>query len=208
MEICPEKEEYESVDDIKRCKRIKYIGEWLVISGVFIETIVAGWLAWAEYANDPMRRPMAEMTAFAEVKLSKPATRPPYEIRSGFNTNFAHLSLGRIEKGMSFGSFLLEGQDFAKYEWDSGHPEYSMTFRRALGFRRLELKEDKPIGELEEYLNQATLQASFLPVDTEIEGGSLILTVNATVEYVFKIPKQTNHDVIVECAFVEMRRRK
>ncbi len=57
------------------------------------------------------------------------------------------------------------------------------------------------VKETGEFINIGVMSVSFLPADTDIEGGSGKITINSSIEYEFIIPKQKMMAPIIECVF-------
>jgi hypothetical protein len=62
---------YKYIADLRRWEFIKWLGEWFVIVGVIIETLVAGFLARDEWrtSHDALNRPIVSISAVATFRI-------------------------------------------------------------------------------------------------------------------------------------------
>ena len=77
MEQSAEKTFFENVKQFRRFKRVRLLGEWFVIIGVFIEVLIAGWTAKEEWRNDPLKKPVASASARVRIIVKMSSNMTP-----------------------------------------------------------------------------------------------------------------------------------
>jgi len=188
-----EKDSYKDIKDFRLSKKRAHCGLKFVFWGVVLETAlgfgVAMWEGWQAIESDPLNKPVASATAFLTLQLPgnvdtthKISITPP---------QIAHLDIGEFTTN-EFISFLsLVSDDFDKFIFNDDLAECRMEFRWDKHLRGMWSKPaEMPIGEFSKTFKSAILSVFFLPMESEIIGGTGELTINGSIKYKFTIPKQ------------------
>jgi hypothetical protein len=180
MELFSEKELHKNVDDFRRCKSRKILGERLVIFGIAIEIFVAGWTAIDEWQNDPLNQPIASVSA--NVSLVTAGTNHISGVNSG-SVNLQFERLDQVTVGINWQAHVLICSD---WYWNKSAPNWwSLKFNQGI---ETFFDSNSVVRDAKDW-NAIVLNAPFLYRDTEIVGGRIKLTVNSTV-FEFPIPPQ------------------
>ena len=190
-------------------KSLGLAGWCVLMIGIFIEVAVAGWSAndaWQTRQiannNNPLNRPVADISAEASIKVRGGNLNDELD----FKKHFGGISLAGIiylcdSNRPSTNSWpLLSSDGFSRMFFDSKNPTsssldlnesdrlYGIRFQKeaAWGTVGTETTKAKDINGI----FMVNMDVFFLPTNSIILGGSVVLTINSEVQKVFQIPPQ------------------
>jgi hypothetical protein len=221
-ELRGEKESYATWSESNACHKMRKRGEYLVIVGVFVETVVAGIMAGKEFWEsaqtaqqialvDPLNLPIKSMKADIflviratnelDVLLNDPKLEAP--LRTMLQTLQKPLSAALIlPKGFIFGKDSALGSlRCTAYERKShffgGGTEYSMSFSWPSGWMddaafTWFATNNVSAKALDEKMGSLEIMVMGLTTNSEIAEGSCVLTINGSIQKRFSVPKLTD----------------
>lgn len=195
MEQFSEKKWHKNINDFRGCKRRKFWGEWLVITGILVEIIVAGWSAKEELLNNPERRPLNSLqaTAMLEVNVSNSITWVGSTNALPYGTNaypygIASCDLGRFSDWKIKPRIRLVASSYNKPIGDPN--QFALDFFMPARTNSSGGHPEEISAKDAEAWDAIEIEVPYLPTNTEITGGYVAVSINGSLPNEFVIPKQ------------------
>lgn len=97
MEVLSEKNWFKSIKHFRRCETTKKFGEWILIFGIVIEVVVAGFSAVDEWQtiqtvskNNPLKQPVSQVSAILRIVVDA----KDYDPRKQISLENTHMTTG------------------------------------------------------------------------------------------------------------------
>jgi hypothetical protein len=203
LEQLSETKLFENIAWFRAWKRIKFWGELAVLTGVFIEVIVAGVTAIQEWQNNPMSGNVSEMSAFVYVEVK--AQPPPAHV--GFIGGNVGMMLLCDDTPNCANGVISHGLMFPLYadNFNSGpaartnasvnpYWSYSLQFHSEGTAAFVVSKVGIPVKQINN-VKVLRMNLNFLPTNSEIVNGIAELVVNGRVHKMFTIFPQEVGDL-------------
>jgi hypothetical protein len=198
MEKASERPWYRNTKDLSFWKRIKCIGEWLVIVGVVFEILSTAIFAIrGEIENrrlDPLNQPVLDISAFASVQINGLDIEWT-NASSQFHIPIAMMGLGYsndpIHNGTSLGHVALNAIEYLPTEFGAPTPTnvaYLIWFKSMFP-PNPEVSEIKKASDINK-VEFVKILCSFLKTNSELTGGEVTLRINSEVRTFKIIPSE------------------
>jgi hypothetical protein len=195
MEKIGDQDEYQNIDDLRKSKAKRKIGERLVRWGVFAEMLIGFVVAssdgWRAYKNNPLNQPIRSIFAHTEFQVLGKVNEEKWFSDSKGTIPEAPCSwLAQFElfrKNERNAIIFLEGEK--RQAWaNETCTWYDVNFNMPISVP-LWNAEDKIAKQVEE-LDVLVITARFLPPNSEVLKGSASVTINGTIQKKYIIPSQ------------------
>lgn len=193
MEQSAEKTLFNNVKQFRRFKRVRVLGEWLVIIGVFIEVLIAVWTAKEEWRNDPLKKPVAFASARVRIIVKTSSNMTPLFVNPE-QTKFGWSA------GISFFDWQAKNALLALkadngVSWGMGttnEQEFRMEFHEdPFNFLEDESKRFKTSVKQFNNVDSFILHLPDMETNAEIVSGTVFLIVN-DFTWAFDVPQQVS----------------
>lgn len=159
--------------------------------GIAIETAVAGWSAFDEWENNPLNRPISDISAVAIIELKGggiqeiiPNAQPPWYAWCLLRDSYTNSS--------DFNAVMLISDGFSKmpaFTTERGNnTQYSLRFH----MEDIGMNPSKKKAKAIKGIKFLTLNTLFLPTNSEVTWGRVTILVNSEIQKSFEIPHQEN----------------
>ena len=192
MEMADDKEWFKNIRKFRRSKHIKLWGEWFVAAGVFIEVILAGFTAFSEWKNDPLKKPVAYASARVSIVIKTLSNRTspflPKDPQIGWNA-----AISFFNQKLSNGVFALTANTCALWRMGTtNEQECRMDFREdPLNFLEDESRRTKTLVKQFNDVDAFIMQLPEMETNAEIVSGTVLLNVNEFT-WTFDVPRQVS----------------
>jgi hypothetical protein len=175
-------------------RRFEWRSQWgwrVLMLGIAVETAVAGWSALDEWKNNPLNRPISDISAVAIIELKGsgikeviPNEQPPWDawflLRDSYTNSTDFNAVMLISDGFS--------KIFAFTAERGNNTQYSLRFH----MEDLGMNPSKKMAKAIKNIKSLSLNILFLPTNSEVTWGRVTLLVNSQVQQTFEIPHQEN----------------
>lgn len=221
METLAEKKWFKNITAYRRWESAKCWGEWLVILGIVVEIVVAGWFAKDEWQtiqiakeNDPLNQPITDIFAMVEFRVNKsdfselPIFGNPNRVAgltlveppspAVINRNGGNLTRKWWDLDSPTLTMPILGTDRTfDFPLQGGQRTYFMQFHSdeeiaAMGAAFGELRKMIKVSSITN-IDTLRLEIKPLPHDLKVLGGTVRLVVNNSILRVFDIPPQIDN---------------
>jgi hypothetical protein len=187
---------------VKPFKRLSEWGWWILMAGIAVEIGVAVWSAndaWQTRqianSNNPLNQRVADVSADASIIVRGGNLNDELDFRKHFMVSLAGIMYLCDSNRPSTNSWpTLSSGDFSRMFFDNPtflnkmDRRYGIRFQKeaAFGTSGTETAKAKDINGI----FMVSMDVFFLPTNSVILGGSVVLTINSDVQKVFQIPAQ------------------
>jgi len=200
MEFLAEKPRFANISAFRFWERIKRWGELIVIIGIVVEIIVGGMFARDEWENSPWNGNISDISA--DVYFEVKGTNSPDFSRWANERNIGFLTLcNRSPEYPRMGSTLipLNADSFTFRDAMTSGTDSSPNRSYWLHFGSQGMaalfagdNDRKPIREIKS-VSFIVMQMKFLPKNTEVLGGTVLVVVNGKIPRMFQVLPQVPH---------------
>lgn len=195
MEKAGDLDSYKNIEDFKKSKATRKVGEGLVRWGVFAEIVlgffVASWDGWQTFENSPFNQPISDIAATSVIELKgaelKETDAYLHESPSWYAMLFLRDS-NTNSVGLNSGFLVSDGfkKMFAYSTARGNNTLYSLRFHMEdVGM----IGGNKKASDIKN-VKLLIINAWFLPTNSAITWGRVTLIVNGEIQKSFTIPPQ------------------
>lgn len=205
FESLGDKKWYKNQSAFNKAKKFKFLGEILVLAGVFVEVVIAGWVARIEWYASPENQPVSDVVARVTIETTQSETN--------MERIFTIKSWQIVQANIVFNStnnFIVQNlnlyasvHDIAPYVTGGISASNDVVLNRTHGFgyeirfQHLEWPPQFPkvtlptVREFIDNFQNIEILTDFIPTNTQVVGGHGWVQINGGIQKEFEIHYQT-----------------
>lgn len=187
-----DKEIFQNLEQYRRLKKVKHIGEWFVIYGVLFEVVTAGVSAANDWKNAPSNWPVSDISATVQIEfrrdLSVPTGVPDATTFELLESNEATVvtSLGQFKELDATSADPFRHEEKGVVTCQGLYVKFSPFFLNASDASNANLTPKMILKDFP----LIRVHVQYLPKDAEIIGGKARILINGTIAKSWTIPAQ------------------